>query len=32
MNQNNYFSTDPELTKLGAGITKLTRKITKKEK
>lgn len=31
MNQNNYFSTDPELTKLGAGITKLSRKIKQQE-
>ena len=31
MNQNNYFSTDPELTKLGVGITKLSRKIKKQE-
>ena len=31
MNHNNYFSTDPELTKLGAGITKLTRKIKQQE-
>ena len=31
MNQNNYFSSDPELTKLGAGITKLSRKIKQQE-
>lgn len=31
MNQNNYFSTDPELTKLGVGITKLSRKIKQQE-
>lgn len=31
MNQNNYFSTDPELTKLGVSITKLSRKIKKQE-
>ena len=31
MNKNNYFSTDPELTKLGAGITKLSRKIKQQE-
>ena len=31
MNQNNYFSSDPKLTKLGAGITKLSRKIKQQE-
>lgn len=31
MNQNNYFSSDPELTRLGAGITKLSRKIKQQE-
>ena len=31
MNHNDYFSSDPELTKLGAGITKLTRKIKQQE-
>lgn len=31
MNHNDYFSSDPELTKLGASITKLTRKIKQQE-
>lgn len=31
MNHNDYFSSDPELTKLGAGIAKLTRKIRQQE-
>ena len=31
MNQNNYFSSHPKLTKLGAGITKLSRKIKQQE-
>ena len=31
MNHNDYFSSDPKLTKLGAGITKLTRKIRQQE-